>query len=240
MSVAVTLLGRALTANNARINRVDPISANPRPLTEVPWHQRLVEAYPKISAEWDAFLHNGGRLPRIDDVLTEDQGTVGVWRVGILVSNRKPRSPLAEVFPSTISALRQVTGLRSALWSVLEPGTELPEHTGPNAGVLRYHLGIRCGQSAAISVGETQVPYHDGEGILFDDTAPHAAWNHGGSPRVTLFCEMDRPLPQPAAALNLAVQKLLSCDERYRNAPRRAAAWDAALNPRRRAAGDAR
>ncbi len=235
MGVAVEVLGRALSSNNGRIRRVDPVTANPRPLEAVAWHQRLAGRFPEIRTEWDEFVSAGGRLPRLDDVLTEDQGTIGVWRSGLLVSDGRPRSPLADVFPVTVAALAGVDGLRSALWSVLEPGSELPEHSGPNAGVLRYHLGVRCGEDAALSVGDVVVPYRDGQGVLFDDTAPHAAWNRGPADRVTLFLEVYRPLPQPAAALNLGVQKVIGLDHRYRSAPARAAAWDAALNPRRAA-----
>ncbi len=236
MGVAVEVLGRALAANNRRVRRADPVTANPRPLDDVAWHGRLAARFPEVRAEWDRFTGAGGRLPRLDDVLTEDQGTVGVWRAGLLVSDGRPRAPLADAFPVTLAALGEVEGLRSALWSVLGPGSELPEHQGPNAGVLRYHLGVRCGEDAALSVGHVVVPYRDGEGVLFDDTVPHAAWNRGPTDRVTLFLEVYRPLPQPAALLNLGLQKVLGLDHRYRSAPARAAAWDAALNPRRPAA----
>lgn len=236
MGVAESVLGPLVTANNARIRGTDPVQDNPRPPASDPWRAGLVAAWPDVRDEWDAFVAAGNRLPRLDDVLTEDQGTIGVWRAGLLVADRRPCTPLSELFPRTMSALGRVTGLRSALWSVLEPGAELPEHTGPNAGVLRYHLGVRCGTGAALTVGEVEVPYRDGEDVLFDDTAPHAAWNHGPEDRVTLFLEVDRPLHGTARAMNRVVQKVLSTDPRYRRAPARAAAWDAALNPRRPAA----
>lgn len=233
MGLAESVLGPMVAANNARVRRHDPVTENPRPSAADPWRAALVAAWPEVRAEWDAFVDDGNRLPRLDDVLTEDQGTVGVWRAGLLVVDRRPRQPLAGQFPRTLAALAGVAGLRSALWSVLEPGAELPEHTGPNAGVLRYHLGVRCGTDAALTVGDVEVPYRDGTDVLFDDTAPHAAWNRGPADRVTLFLEVDRPLHGPARVLNLAVQKVLCTDPRYRRAPARAAAWDAALNPRR-------
>lgn len=185
----------------------------------------MVVEYPVIRAEWDHFVAGGGRLPRIEELLLESQGNDGDWRAGLLMSRGRPCGPLTPSFPRTVAALGRVPGLRSALWSVLEPGTELPEHTGPNAGMLRYHLGVRCGERAAVRIGDVVVPYRDGEGVLFDDTEPHAAWNRGTTSRVTLFCEIERPLPPWPRWSNRSVQALISLDPRYRKAPERATEW---------------
>jgi len=223
------VLGRLVTANNRRIHSIDAGRPNPRPLEGLEWHDRLVAAYPAIRGEWDRFESSGGRLPLIEDLIAEHQGNEGPWRAGLLVSKGRPVG-LAPQFPATVEALLRVPGLRSALWSHMEPGTELPEHVGPNAGMLRYHLGVRCPGGAALQVGEVVVPYREGQGVLFDDTAPHAAWNRGAERRVTLFCEIARPLPLVAAWMNRAVQAVISLDSRYRGAPRRAEEWQVALN----------
>lgn len=226
------VVGRLVEANNRLIRRFDRATENPRSLTDCAWHTALAGRYPAIRGEWDRFVAAGGRLPLIDDVIDEDQGTDGPWHAGLLVSRGRPVGPIARRFPDTVEALAVVPGLRSALWSVLPPGSELPEHRGPNAGVLRYHLGVRCAAGAALAVGGVEVPYRDADGILFDDTATHAAWNRGPLERVTLFCEMLRPLPAPVSSANSMLQGVLSMDRRYRGAPARAAAWDDALNRR--------
>jgi beta-hydroxylase len=194
-------------------------------------HDRLADRFDVIRAEWDAFATAGGRLPRIEQILGEHQGNDGAWRAGLLVAHGRPVPALAVQFPATVAALRWFPGLRSALWSVLEPGTELPEHAGRNAGVLRYHFGVVCEDDTALRVAGTVIPYCEGRGVLFDDTAPHAAWNRGSTARVTLFCEVLRPLPAPTSWLNRATQHLLALDHRYRLAPSRAGEWHAALNP---------
>ena len=225
-----SLLGRLVRVNNERIQAVDGDAPNPRPLASVHWHEELLEAWPGIRAEWERFSSSGSRLPRIEDLLGEDQGADGVWRAGLLVAGGRPCQPLADRFPVTVAALGRVPGLRAALWSVLGPGTELTPHRGPNAGVLRYHLGVDCGPASALEVAGEVVTYTDRVGVLFDDTALHAAWNRGPADRVTLFCEVLRPLPPVADLRNRVVQRLLARDPRYRLAPRRAAEWDAALN----------
>lgn len=226
-------LGALVMANNrsVRARALDRSQANPRPTTgRFHWNAKLEAQWPNLRAEWDSFARSGGRLPKIEDLIDESQGNEGTWRAGLLVSRGAPVPALADRFTATQAALSCVPGLWSALWSVLEPGAILHEHVGPNAGVLRYHLGIDCGSAAALQVGNVEVPYRDGVGILFDDTVPHAAWNRGPEPRVTLFLEVLRPVPGPAGILNRSVQRVLALDPRYREAPRRAAEWDAALN----------
>lgn len=225
MSRTDQVLGRLVTANNTRIAALDRHLDNPRPLNGLDWHRSMVQAWPTIRREWDDFVATGGRLPLIEDLIDEHQGNEGPWRAGLLVSRGRPCRPLESRFPATMAALGSIPRLRSALWSELDAGTELPEHTGPNAGMLRYHLGVRCGTAAGLRVGGTVVPYRDGEGVLFDDTAPHAAWNRGDEPRVTLFCEVERPLPTWPTVANRGVQWVISMDPRYRRAPRRSREW---------------
>lgn len=219
-----------VATNNARVGHVDPTVENPRPLDGLAGHQLLISRFDEIRTEWDEFEASQGRLPRIEQVLGEDQGNDGAWRAGLLVAHGRPVRPLADRFPVTVAALHWFPGLLSALWSVLEPGAELPEHAGGNAGVLRYHLGVATNDDTALRVADTVVPYREGAAVLFDDTTRHAAWNRGATRRVTLFCELLRPLPAPASWRNRAVQHALARDRRYRLAPTRAAEWHHALN----------
>lgn len=224
-------LGRLVTANNQRIAAVDPVRDNPRDLTSSPWHHRLAARTPELRAEWDRFVGEGGRLPAIEDVLGEHQGNEGPWRMGLLVHRGHTTELGRRRFPATLDALAAIPGLAAALWSVIEPGTELTPHRGPNAGVLRYHLGVDCPEGAALEIDGVVVPYREGEGILFDDTALHGAWNHGDRRRVTLFCEIERPLPPAARLRNRLVQRVVALDTRGRGLPDRADEWHWALNP---------
>lgn len=230
MTVAERLLGQLVTANNDRIWALDGGEPNPRPVDQLAWSRRLVVSIAKIQMEWEEFVSAGLQLPLIEQLIDEHQGNDGEWRAGLLVSRGRPCDPLARLFPLTIEALRSVPRLRSALWSELAPGSVLPDHVGPNAGMLRYHLGVRCGSSAALRIDGEEVPFRDGEAVLFDDTAVHSAWNCGNESRVTLFCELERPLPTRAAIANRAVQFLISRDPRYRGAPKRAARLHRELN----------
>ena len=182
-------VGRILQANNDRMRRgaADSQPPNPRDINRFPWGGRLAGSWDDIRAEWDEFTQAGGQLPHRRDLLDEDQGSDGPWKAGLLISKGKPATRLAERFPTTVERTLDVPGIWSALWSVLPPGTELPEHQGPNAGVLRFHLGVDCPEHSALRVNDTVLPYQDKRAILFDDTALHEAWNRGSTDRVTLF-----------------------------------------------------
>lgn len=234
MGGAERAAGRILQANNERLRRVaaDAEASNPRDTERFPWVGRLVSSWGDIRAEWDAFVRAGGQVPHLRDLLNEDQGSDGPWKAGLLISKGKPATRLADRFPSTIARSLEVPGIWSALWSVLPPGTELPEHQGPNAGVLRFHLGVDCPDHAGLRVNDTVVAYRDRGAVLFDDTAPHQAWNRGPADRVTLFLEVLRPASGTTDLLNRLTQRLLALDRRYRRAPSRADEWDLALNDR--------
>lgn len=226
-----SVLGSMLAWNNRRIEVEDRTRTNPRPLGDCAWHLRLADAHPEIAREWHRFSSAGGLTPRIEDVLTESQGNVGDWNLGLLVSAGRPTALGRASFPATLGALDGVPGLRHAMFSVLAPGAQIPIHHGPNSGVLRYHLGVDCGTASVLTVGPSVVAYRDGEGILFDDTEDHAAANRGTTQRVTLFCELLRPLPLLGSARNRVVQWALGLDPRYRRAVDRADEWNTRLNP---------
>lgn len=233
MTVVIeSLLGRALARNNAAVLSADLGRPNPRDVASVPWVADMERSWDVIRQEWDAFVTAGNRVPLIEDVLVESQGNSGSWRAALLVAKGRPAGPFVESFPGTIAALESIPGLRSALFSYMEPGCELPEHVGPNAGVLRYHLGVVCPPGSALDIDGTIVEYRERHSILFDDTVPHSAWNRSDSMRVTLFCELDRPLDGPLRLANSLVQSLIMLDSRYRGAVRRSFEWNRALNHR--------
>jgi beta-hydroxylase len=227
MSRVEQVLGAVVGWNNRQVrdHALDRGQPNPRDARALDWNLALESQHAAIRSEWDAFVERGGGLPLIEDLIAEHQGNQGEWRAGLLVSRGRPTTLLGEQFPTTMRLMQQVPGLWSALWSVLAPGARLHEHAGPNAGVLRYHLGVVCPPGAALRVESTTVPYEEARGILFDDTAPHEAWNDADQPRVTLFLEVVRPMRGPRRLANAVVQRTIALDPRYREAPRRADDW---------------
>jgi beta-hydroxylase len=82
------------------------------------------------------------------------------------------------------------------MFAELPPGGQLNPHRDPFAGSLRYHLGLitpnddRC----YIDVDGQRYSWRDGEGVIFDETYVHEAYNRTLENRIILFCDIERPL----------------------------------------------
>jgi beta-hydroxylase len=107
------------------------------------------------------------------------------------------RHPSAEMFcPRTVAILKTIPTLKAAMFAELPPGGQLNKHRDPFSGSLRYHLGLvtpnddRC----FIAVDGQDYSWRDGEGVVFDETYIHEAYNRSESNRIILFCDVERPL----------------------------------------------
>lgn len=150
------------------------------------------------------------------ELIDEHQGNIGEWAGGFPGEPRPASDHTGVELPATLAALEEVPGCGRRC-GASSAGAEIPDHVHerrraalPPGGRLRR----RCGPLHRARPH----PYRDGEGILFDDTQPHAAWNHGPRRRVTLFLEVIRPVHGPAHLANAGFQRLLSADPRYRAA----------------------
>jgi aspartyl/asparaginyl beta-hydroxylase (cupin superfamily) len=102
--------------------------------------------------------------------------------------------------------------------SVLEPGAQLSPHRGPNAGVLRYHLGITIPQGdVGLQIYQHSYKWKEQEGIVWDDVQPHAAWNRTNQRRIVLFADFLRPFPWWLQMFNKCVICILERTRHIRN-----------------------
>jgi beta-hydroxylase len=98
--------------------------------------------------------------------------------------------------PRTVALVEAIPSVRAAMFALLPPGGTLMEHRDPFAGSLRYHLGLVTPNSDACWIRVDGEPYswRDGEAVLFDETYVHHAANETATPRIILFCDVERPL----------------------------------------------
>ena len=107
------------------------------------------------------------------------------------------KHPSAEALcPKTVALLNQIPGVKAAMFAELPPGGKLNPHRDPFAGSLRYHLGLSTPNDDAcyIEVDGIRHSWRDGQGVIFDETYVHEAYNKTAQNRIILFCDMERPL----------------------------------------------
>ena len=112
------------------------------------------------------------------------------------------RHPSAEALcPRTVALLNSIPGVKAAMFAELPPGGQLNAHRDPFAGSLRYHLGLATPNDDAcyIEVDGIRHSWRDGQGVIFDETYVHEAYNRSDKNRIVLFCDVVRPLTWPWA-----------------------------------------
>lgn len=203
-----------LGANEAVINRFGP----PHPAIWDPaqfeWAAHVEEKWPEIRAEVEALLASDREIPHIEDVTGGiPQGNVGPWRTFILMHQGRWIDWNCARCPETTAAVRKIPGLTVAGFSVLEPGTHITTHRGPNKGALRYQLGVIVPGKEGdcrIRVGDEMIHWREGEGVMFDFTYEHEAWNDTDEIRVLLMLELITPLPRYLDVPNRLAQHAMS------------------------------
>lgn len=186
--------------------------------------EALERAWPTVRAELDDLLADERLLPRFQDIdpgqrrLSDDDR----WRLFVLRFYGVDVPEARARCPRTAALVDAIDGVETAMFSVMAPGKETPWHAGGVRGVLRYHLPVlvaepdRCG--IELRPGGVH-HWHEGEGVLFDDTFPHKAWNHGDHVRVVLWLDLERPLRwRWLRRANRRVLDRLAASERIRGA----------------------
>ncbi len=181
--------------------------------TAFPWVAAIERDWRTIRTELERVLLRRVDLPGFQEIvpdvgsITSDRG----WKSFMLVGVGTPCRRNVELCPETWRIVGRIPGLSSAMFSIFEPGKELPPHRGPYNGVLRLHLGLivpPAGADVGIRVGTRLCRWDEGRALVFDDSFEHAAWNRSGEIRVVLFVDFVRPLRFPANLINALFLRL--------------------------------
>jgi beta-hydroxylase len=183
-------------------------------LSVFPWTRTLEQNWGVIRRELDQVLTRQRELPSFHELTAEVSGLSDEkWKTFMFAAYGLTSRHNIERCPETWRILQCVPGLKTAMFSILEPGMYIPPHKGPYNGVLRLHLGLAVPEprtQSAIRVDRQLYHWREGEAVVFDDAFEHEAWNRTGGTRVVLFLDFMRPLRFPAnfvnwLLLNLAV-----------------------------------
>jgi ornithine lipid ester-linked acyl 2-hydroxylase len=194
---------------------------------------RLFEAhYADVRAECEALLRYRSQMTDVA-ALGGDYTAGGIhtidWKAFMLKAGGFVESN-CQLAPKTAELLRKTPTVCNAFFSILEPHQYITPHWGYYKGFVRYHLGVVIpGDNAErscwlrvntdpidssrkdLSVIERGEKYywHNGRGVVFDDTNLHDARNDSDEVRVVLWLDVERKLPKPLAIYNRALLKAI-------------------------------
>jgi aspartate beta-hydroxylase len=123
------------------------------------------------------------------------------WSAYFLWNQSKPVPGHISRCPATARILEDVVprcrvGGRAptAFFSILDPNTRIPPHTGVTNTRCTVHLPLVVPPDCGFRVGSTTREWIPGEAWVFDDTIEHEAWNLSDTPRAILIFDIWNPL----------------------------------------------
>ncbi len=178
-----------------------------------PWAREVEAEWRLIRAELDNVLTRKGELPAFHEISAEVRSISSDrdWKTFFLCGYGIRSEEAIRQCPETWRILQKIPGLKSAMFSIFEPGKHLPPHRGPYNGVLRFHLGLMVPDEpdrVGIRVGNETCHWQEGKALIFDDAYEHEAWNHSDGVRVVLFVDFVKPTSFPASLTNRAILNL--------------------------------
>jgi aspartate beta-hydroxylase len=126
------------------------------------------------------------------------------WSAYFLWNQSVPQAAHLARCPRTVEALKgapqcEVAGRGpTAFFSILEPNTRIPPHTGVTNIRLTVHLPLIVPPNCGLRVGSQTREWVPGKALVFDDTIEHEAWNLSEIPRAVLIFDIWNPFLTPA------------------------------------------
>ena len=118
------------------------------------------------------------------------------WSAYFLWKDGQPQQEHMARCPLTVAALRATPQVDiagrgpTAFFSMLEPRTHIPAHTGSTNTRLTVHLPLIVPEGCRFRVGSETREWRTGVAWVFDDTIEHEAWNDADLPRAILIFDI--------------------------------------------------
>ena len=116
------------------------------------------------------------------------------WKDGVRQDRNCARCPATAAAIEKVPLLNITGKGPSVMFSVLQPRTRIPPHTGSSNVRATVHLPLVVPESCGFRVGAEVRTWREGEAWAFDDTIEHEAWNDSDSPRTILILDTWNPL----------------------------------------------
>jgi aspartyl/asparaginyl beta-hydroxylase (cupin superfamily) len=175
--------------------------------SEFPWLDAIEAATPEIRAELLRVMvaDREGLQPYIDfrDGLPVDQfrelnrsrrwSAYFLWNQSEAVPDHIARCPVSARMLETVPRCWVKRRAPTAFFSILDPNTRIPAHTGVTNTRLTVHLPLIVPPDCGFRVGATTREWVPGQAWVFDDTIEHEAWNLSDTPRAILIFDIWNP-----------------------------------------------
>jgi aspartyl/asparaginyl beta-hydroxylase (cupin superfamily) len=172
-----------------------------------PWFADFVASTDAIRAELLALLADPGEQLR--PYVRMESGTPDnkwstldhklSWSACFLYEYGAPNSPVLDRCPATAKALAAIPKSAipgrspNAFFSILQPQTRIPPHTGVSNTRAIVHLPLVVPPGCGFRVGGETRQWEVGRPFAFDDTIEHEAWNDSDEMRAVLICDVWNP-----------------------------------------------
>jgi aspartyl/asparaginyl beta-hydroxylase (cupin superfamily)/Tfp pilus assembly protein PilF len=175
---------------------------------DFPWLDAFENAAAEIRAELLRVLvaDRDGLQPYIDfpDSMPVDQfrdlnrsrswSAYFLWNQSEAVPAHIARCPVTARLLETAPRCRIEGRAPTAFFSILDPNTRIPPHSGVTNTRLTVHLPLIVPPNCGFRVGSTTREWIPGQAWVFDDTIEHDAWNLSDTPRAILIFDIWNPL----------------------------------------------
>jgi tetratricopeptide (TPR) repeat protein len=118
-----------------------------------------------------------------------------LWEDGVRNEANCARCPATAAAVAAKVPLLDIPGKSpSVMFSVLQPHTRIPPHTGSSNARVTVHLPLVVPDGCGFRVGGETRQWREGVAWAFDDTIEHEAWNDSPHPRAILIFDVWNPL----------------------------------------------
>jgi hypothetical protein len=139
-----------------------------------------------------------------------------LWKDGERIAENCARCPRTAALLEKADMAQTPGYAPTAFFSLLEPRTHIPPHTGVTNTRLVVHLPLIVPEGCRFRVGNDVRDWQQDEAWVFDDTIEHEAWNDSDRTRVILIFDVWNPYMTPAER-SLISPLLRGIDSYYRS-----------------------
>jgi|GEM_PF-221149 len=197
------------------------------------WTQMLRANWQAIRDEAIAVALHGDAAPSLATISPDHRAIAAVdqwrsfflWGYGYAIEDNLARCP------ATRRVVESIPGLNSAFFSILAPGTHIPDHRGVTKGLITCHLGLIVPRDGDVRmrVHDRIVRWAEGETLVFDDTYRHEVWNDTAGTRVVLLIQFERPLRNPGKWIADTFLRVIRRSAFVQEARDNISSWNAAV-----------